>query len=191
MNETELIQLLCERNEFAFKQLVEQYKNKIYSTILNILQDRAEAEDSTQDVFIQVFESIGSFKKESSLSTWIYTIAVRKAFDKLRRQKTRKTLHQLLPWWMPQEKGKDERTFFHPEVTMENKEKSQALFNAMNSLPERQRIAVTLIKIEGMSYDEASKIMNLGIKAIESLVSRGKENLEKKLQYQKKEYANK
>lgn len=191
VNETELIQLLCERNELAFKQLVEQYKNKIFSTILNILQDRDDAEDSTQDVFIQVFESINSFKKESSLSTWIYRIAVRKSLDKLRRQKTRKTFHQLLPWWMPQEKGKDERSFFHPGVTLENKEKAEALFNAMKALPERQRIALTLIKIQGISYDEACKIMGLGIKAIESLVSRGKENLEKRLPHINKEYEKK
>ena len=96
-------------------------------------------------------------------------------------------LHQLLPWWMPLEKGMDERVFFHPGVTLDNKEKATALFNAMNALPERQRIAVTLIKIQGMSYDEAGKIMELGIKAIESLVSRGKENLEKKLQYIKRQ----
>ena len=183
VNETELIQLLCERDEPAFRYLVEQYRNRVFSTILNILQDREEAEDSAQDVFIQVFESISSFKKESSLSTWIYTIAVRKALDKLRRNKTRARLHQLLPWWMPQEKDKEERTFFHPGVTLENKEKAAALYKAMESLPERQRIALTLIRIQGLRYEEASKIMNLGIKAIESLVSRGKENLEKKLQH--------
>ena len=63
VTETELIQLLCERNENAFRQLVEQYKNKVFSTITNILQDKEEAEDSTQEVFIKVFESISSFKK--------------------------------------------------------------------------------------------------------------------------------
>ena len=97
MNETELIQLLCERDEPAFRILVEQYKNRIFSTILNILQDKEEAEDTTQDVFIQVFESISSFKKESLLSTWIYQIAVRKALDKLRKRKTRSRLHQFIP----------------------------------------------------------------------------------------------
>ena len=187
MNETELIQLLCERDEPAFRILVEQYKNRIFSTILNILQEREEAEDTTQEVFIQVFESISSFKQESLLSSWIYKIAVRKAIDKLRKRKTRSRLHQFIPWWMPNEKVSEDRTFFHPGVTLENKEKATALYNAMKTLPERQRIALTLIKIQGMNYEEACKIMDLGIKAIESLVSRGKENLEKKLQHIKEE----
>ena len=179
MNEPELIQLLCEHDEFAFKHLVEHYKRRVFSTILNILHDREETEDSTQDVFITVFQSISSFKKEASLSTWIYRIAVRKALDKLRRRKTRKALHQWLPWWMPQEKGRDERIFFHPGVTIENKQRLELLSRAMALLPERQRIAITLIKLQSLSYHETSKIMELSVKAIESLVSRGKENLEK------------
>ena len=178
VNERELIQLLCERDESAFRQLVEEFKNKVFGTIFNIVQDREEAEDSTQDVFIQVFESIRFFKMESSLSTWIYRIAVRKALDKLRRRKTRKKLQQLLPWWMPQEKKSEEN---HTDSYIENKEKIGRLYKAMDSLPERQRIAITLIRIQGMTYEETSQVMQLGVKAIESLVSRGKENLEKKL----------
>ena len=179
MNERELIQLLCERDESAFKHLVEQYRNKVFGTVLNIVRDREEAEDSTQEVFIQVFESISSFKQEARLSTWIYRISVRKALDKVRRKKTRQKLHKWLPWWMPQERIIDEDIPFG--ISVESKEKMLILFKAMDSLPERQRVALTLIKIQGMTYEETSQVMQLGIKAIESLVSRGKENLEKKL----------
>ena len=176
-----MIQLLCERDERAFRNVVEEYRNKVFGTILNIVQDREEAEDGTQEVFIQVFQSIGGFKNESSLSTWIYKIAIRKALDKLRRKKTRSRLNKFIPWWMPQEKNVEERSFFHPGVTLDNKEKASAIFNALQALPERQRVAVTLIKIERMTYAEVSTIMDVSIKALESLVSRGKENLEKKL----------
>ena len=179
VNERELIQLLRERNESAFKQVVEQYRNKVFGTIWNILQDREEAEDSTQEVFIRVFESISSFKEEASLSTWIYRIAVRKALDKLRRKKARLRLHHWLPWWMPQEKRSEGE--IHPGISVESKEKMLKLYKAMDSLPERQRLALTLIKIQGMTYEETSRVMLQGIKAIESLVSRGKVNLEKKL----------
>ena len=184
VNETELIQGLCEHDEAAFRYLVEEYRNKVYSTMVNILQDQEEAEDGAQEVFIQVFESIRSFKNESLLSTWIYRITARKALDKLRRRKTRMRIQTLLPWWMPQEKHKA-GTFYHPGATLEHKEKMAALFQAMKTLPERQRIALTLIRIQGMSYEEATEVMELSVKAIESLVSRGKENLEKQLKKNK------
>ncbi|MEO6613763.1 MAG: sigma-70 family RNA polymerase sigma factor [Chitinophagaceae bacterium] len=85
MNEQELIQQLRQGDEPAFRWLVENYRNRVFHTVLNILQDTKEAEDAAQDTFIQVFESVSRFKEESSLSTWIYRIAVRKALDKLRR----------------------------------------------------------------------------------------------------------
>jgi len=105
LSEQELIQQLRQGNEPAFRWLVENYRNRVFHTVLNILQDSKEAEDAAQETFIQVFESVGTFKGESSLSTWIYRIATRKALDKIRRRKTRRKLHKLLPWWMPEEKN--------------------------------------------------------------------------------------
>ena len=165
MQETELINGLRQKDESAFRLLVETYRNKVYNTVLNILQDSADADDSAQEVFIQVYESISSFKQQSSLSTWIYRIAVRKALDKIRKRKTRLQLRKLLPWWMPEE-NKSEENFYHPGIALENKQKA----------------AFTLVKVQGMNYEEACEIMQQNIKAIESLISRAKQNLQKQLQ---------
>ena len=187
MEERELIQRLLQKDEPAFKLLVEAYRNKIYNTVLNILQDSEDAEDGTQEVFIQVYESISSFKQQSSLSTWIYWIAVRKAIDKLRKRKARQNLRKIMPWWMPEENNSVSGNFNHPGVLMENKQKAAVLFKAIESLPEKQKIAITLIKIQGIRYEQASAIMQQSVKAIESLVSRAKENLQKNLEnYYKK-----
>jgi len=182
LNERELIEGLRQGEEPAFRCLVEEYRNRIFHTVLNILQDRDEAEDAAQETFIQVFESIKNFKEESSLSTWIYRIATRKALDKLRRRKTRGRLHQLLPWWMPQEKKGDEQGFQHPGIQAENKEKAAVLFKAISNLPEKQRVAFTLIKVQGMNYEEACKILEQNIKAVESLITRARINLQKSLE---------
>jgi RNA polymerase sigma-70 factor (ECF subfamily) len=123
LNEQELIQQLKQGHEPAFRWLVESYRNRVFHTALNILQDSGDAEDAAQETFIQVFESVASFKEESSLSTWIYRIAVRKALDKIRRRKTRQRLHTLLPWWMPDETKSRETLFHHPGIAAENKEK--------------------------------------------------------------------
>lgn len=182
LNEQELIEQLRQGSEPAFRWLVENYRNRVFHTVLNILQDTKEAEDAAQETFIQVFESIRSFKEESSLSTWIYRIAVRKALDKLRRRKTRQRLHQVLPWWMPDEKKSTDASFQHPGIVAENKEKAAVLFKAIESLPEKQKLAFTLIKVQGMNYEEACEIMQQNIKAVESLISRAKVNLQKLLE---------
>jgi len=182
LNEQELILQLRQGNEPAFRWLVNHYRNRVFHTLLNIVQDTRETEDAAQEVFIQVYESIHSFKEESSLSTWIYRIAVRKGLDKLRRRKSRQRLRQVLPWWMPEEKRSAEDHFYHPGIVVENKEKASVLFKAIDSLPEKQKVAFTLIKVQGMSYEEACAVMEQNIKAVESLVTRAKGNLQKKLE---------
>ncbi len=182
MIEQELIQQLKQGQEPAFRWLVENYRNRVFGSVFNILQDRDEAEDTLQETFIQVYESIGKFKEESSLNTWIYRIAVRKALEKIRRRKTRQRLHSLLPWWMPDEKNSADATFQHPGIVAENREKAGILFKAIQALPEKQRLAFTLIKVDGMNYEDACAIMEQSVKAVESLVSRAKANLQKQLE---------
>ncbi|MDE3247510.1 MAG: RNA polymerase sigma factor [Bacteroidota bacterium] len=178
MNEASLIQALRQADETAFRLLVETYRNRVYHTVLSILQDASEAEDAAQEVFIKVFETIHSFRGDAGLATWIYRIAVNKALDKLRRKKRRALLHSLLPI---HEEMQPPEPFYHPGVAMDKKEEAAALFKAVGMLSARQQTAFTLIKIQGMSYAEAAYTMNLSVKAIESLVSRAKQQMQKTL----------
>ena len=182
MNEQELIEQLRQGNEPAFRWLVEHYRNRVFHTALTLLQDHKEAEDAAQETFIQVFESIRTFRQEATLSTWIYRIVTRKALDKIRRRKTRERLHKVLPWWMPEERKSDAAGFHHPGIEAENKEKAAVLFRAIDSLPEKQRLAFTLIKVQGMDYAAACEVMQQNIKAVESLITRAKLNLQKQLE---------
>lgn len=181
MNEKDLIRQLKLGEEPAFKLLVAAYSDRVYYTVLNILQNAADTEDAVQETFIQVFESIRQFKEESSLATWIYRIAVRKAIEKIRKQKNRKRLHAIIPWWMPEENKSIDAVYLNPGIAVEHKEKAAILFKAINGLPENQRLAFTLIKVQGMKYEEVCELMQLSVKAIESLVSRAKLNLKNKL----------
>lgn len=177
MKEETLLEQLKERNESAFRWLVETYQDKVYNTVLSILQHESEAQDVAQEVFIKVFESIHSFRAESSLATWIYRISIHKSLDRLRKKKTREKLAIVFPWI------KDpEETFYHPGVMLDRKEKAAMLFFAIRQLPERQQVAFTLVKVQGMSYEEVSAIMSRSIKSIESLISRAKINLQKNLE---------
>jgi RNA polymerase sigma-70 factor (ECF subfamily) len=182
LNEPALIKQLQQKQEPAFRQLVETYQDKVYATVFNMLMDVHEAEDTAQEVFIRVYESIGNFRQESSLSTWIYRIAVRKAIDKLRKRKYRQKLDQWFRPDNPSGKNPEEACLEHPGVLSEQKEKAVALFRAVSQLPLNQQTAFTLVKIQGMRYDDAAAAMDMNIKAVESLISRAKIKLQKMLE---------
>lgn len=181
MNEQDLILSLQKGNQLAFKYLVETWQNMVYNTVLGIVQDVQEAEDLAQEVFIQVFQSVGAFRGEAKLSTWLYRIAVTKALDAERKRKSKKRLANLRSWIGIGEKETELAHFHHPGVSLDNKEKAALLFKALQSVPENQRIAFILIKTEGLRYDEVADIMNITVKSVEALMHRAKENLRKKL----------
>lgn len=180
--ETELIAQLKQGDEAAFKSIVEQWQDMVYNTILGIVQNETEAEDLSQDVFIKVYESISSFKGESKFSTWLYRIATTKALDHLRSKKRKKRLGYLLPIFGNE--SIDEPgvlDFNHPGVAVDQKERSAILFRAIKKLPENQKAAYVLNKLEGRNYKEVSEIMDTTVSAVESLLSRANQNLRKQL----------
>ena len=182
MNEQEFILSLQKGDPLAFKQLVENWQNRVFNTVLGIVQDIQEAEDVAQEVFIQVYQSVKDFRGEAKLSTWLYRIALTKALDAERKKKSKKRMANLKTWIGLGEKEETVH-FYHPGVQLERKESAAILFSAMQKLPENQRIAFVLIKTEGLSYEEVASIMNVTIKAVEALMHRAKENLRKQLQY--------
>lgn len=182
MTEEELIIALQNGEEPAFKELVIQFQDKVFNTALGMLQHHTEAEDTAQEVFIQVFKSIGQFKGDSLLSTWIYRITVTKSLDHLRRKKRKKRFGFLSslfdegnnPIYEPED-------FNHPGVIRENKEDAALLFKMIDSLPENQRAAFILNKVEELSYREIAAVLNTTESAVDSLLQRAKQNLRKKL----------
>jgi RNA polymerase sigma-70 factor (ECF subfamily) len=82
---------------------------------------------------------------------------------------------------MPDEKKSGEAAYLNPGIKAEHKEKATALFKAIASLPENQKLAFTLVRVQGLNYEEVCAILQMSVKAVESLVSRAKENLKKKL----------
>jgi len=81
LTELQLIQALQQGQEYAFKELVTNYQDRVYHTILGFLQQAEDAEDLAQDVFIKVFENIQQFKGDAALGTWIYRLAVTQLID--------------------------------------------------------------------------------------------------------------
>lgn len=183
MNEWTLIEQLKQGDETAFRQVVETWQDMVYNTALGIVQNAEDAEDVAQDVFIQVYQSISSFKGESKLSTWLYRIAIAKSLDHLRKKKRKKRFAFVKSLF-----GENDELvvnppdFHHPGVVLNNKERAAELFRAIEKLPENQRVAFVLNKVEGLSYQEISEVMKTSVSAIESLLHRAKANLRKILE---------
>ena len=163
----------------AYRRLFELYKDKIYNTCLSFLQNTAAAEDTTQEVFLEVFESIHKFKGNSTLSTWIYRISVNKSLEQIRRSKRKKRFGKIISLFDAEsgELSVDPPDFHHPGVSLEQKETGAALFEAMDKLPERQKTAFVLYHIEDLSYKEICEVMKLSLSSVESLLHRAKNNM--------------
>ena len=135
-----------------------------------------------QEVFVQVYESIHSFKGESKLSTWLYRITTSKALDHIRRKKRKKRFAFIQHLF-----GENNEViiqppdFNHPGVVLDNKENAAALFKAIETLPDNQKIAFVLNKVEGLNYQEISEVMKTTVSSVESLLHRAKSNLRKAL----------
>lgn len=182
LSEEELIRKLQQGEQQAFKTVVDLYQDMVYNTIISIVQNEEDAEDIAQEVFVQVYQSIGSFKGDAKFSTWLYRITIAKALDHEKRKKRKKRFAFVQKLFG--ENGEAQYhpvEFNHPGVILDNKEKAGELFKALQQIPDNQRIAFTLNKIEGLNNQEIAAIMNTSFYAVESLLARAKANLKKKL----------
>lgn len=172
----------------AFEKLVELYQKRVFHFILQLVGRREEAEDLTQDLFMKVFRTRKSYRPESRLSTWIFTIAHNLALNHLRSRYRSKTIlpkglagagstaHMLQP----------ELTAVSPEGTpsaqMRTVELSQVVQEAIQTLGEDQRVAIVLNKFEEMSYEEIAQVMGRNVGAVKSLLVRARLNLKDQLE---------
>ena len=172
-NETELIYRISKGDKIAFKKLYELYSNKIYSTVMHYLQNIEDSQEVTQDIFVKIFKNSHKFKGNSSISTWIYRISVNTSLNYLKKRNRTSLLFL--------DSKKESVNFEHPGILEQNKEAAILMYTAINSLPDNQRTAFILGYIDEKPRQEIADIMEVSLKAVESLLQRAKVNLRKKL----------
>lgn len=164
-----------------FESLYNQYYVMVYNVALNYVQNCEDAEEITQDVFVQIYNSIHKFEKNSTLKTWIYRITINKCLDFIKHKNSKKRFFVFGKRNHNENEVLNVSDFEHPGILLENKENAQILFNAINQLSENQKTAFILSKIDGQSNPEIAVIMELSISSVESLVFRAKTALKEKL----------
>lgn len=176
--DTNIIDRLKKGEEAAFRELIEAYGQLVLRTCMGILHDRQDADDVTQEVFIEVFRSIDRFRSDAKISTWLYRIALNKSLNYLRDNRQHKNsllIRDAVVVSSVPVSGES------PLETLQEKERKKILEQALDSLPERQKTAFVLSKYEDLSYKQIGEVMKLSVSSVESLIFRAKKNLQKKL----------
>jgi RNA polymerase sigma-70 factor (ECF subfamily) len=180
LTEQELISQLQQGEEHAFKLLVSRYQDKVFNTAVGLLQQHGDAEDITQEVFIQVYRSVQQFKGSAALSTWIYRITVTKCLDHIRSKKRKKRFGFIVSIFGNDNQPLHEPAdFYHPGVALDKKQDAALLFTLIDELPENQKTAFVLNKLEDLSYAEIALVMKTTESAVDSLLQRARQNLKK------------
>ena len=179
----EFLNRLKSGDETAFRNFVESHQDKVLNTCYRFVRKQDDAEDLAQEVFIEVYRSIGRFREDAELSTWIYRIAVNKSLDFVRKMKRKKRFTFVLSLAGFEDENRELQlpVSINPHTELELKERVRILNRAIDSLPENQKVAITLSKYEGFSNKEIAEIMDTSVSAVHSLVHRAKYNLHKKL----------
>ena len=167
----------------AFEILVNRHQTFVLSLIYRFIGDRTRAKDLAQEVFLRVWQSARSYEPKAKFTTWIYRITANLCLNELKSSRRKKWL-QFLRFGDNLENTVEETLVDDtpsPEDILLAKERSRQIANALQSLPENQRMALILKRYDGLSYQEIAKVIGCSVSAVESLLVRAKRGLQEKL----------
>jgi len=172
----------------AFSQLVASYQDRLLSIFYHMLRDQAAAEDLVQEVFLRIYRARMGYQPTAKFSTWLFRIANNVASNARRTIGRRKEVSLNTQ----QESGSvavgvrktvmSDRSSLLPTRQAVKRETCEIVQLAVDTLNERQRMAVLLHKFEGMSYEDIASAMDLSSEAVKSLLARARENLRGQLE---------
>jgi len=181
-----LVLRLKEKDEAAFAEAFQLYKDLIFNLSFNMLADKSEAMDITQEVFLTLYRKIHRFREECSLKTWLYRIALNQVSNRnrwWRRRLQHRTISLSLNGASDEKKTVDLISGRpQPDRRLLSLEVRKALRESMDQLPFEQRAAVTLRDMHGLSYQEISDVLGVHVGTVKSRIARGRSRLRELLQ---------
>jgi len=184
MTENEIIRSVLQGNVDNYRHLMEKYQQMVFRTCMGFVHNKDDADDLTQDVFIQAYQSLRRFKGDSAFSTWLYRIAVNASLNKIRKSPL-KLMIQKIENLTGSSTGSEIYPIIpdedDPEKILLRQEHIAWVKKALDKLPENQRTAIVLSKYDDLSQKEIAEIMKTTEGAVEALLQRAKKNLREKL----------
>jgi len=179
----DLMARIAKGGDDAFEILVNRHQTSVLNLIYRFIGDRTQAKDLAQEVFLRVWQAARGYEPKAKFTTWLYRITANLCFNELKSARRRR--------WFPFHRSDGdsenaiEETFSDsspsPEDLLLAKERNRQLSEALQSLPDNQRMALILRRYDDLSYGEIARILNCSISAVESLLVRAKTTLQKKL----------
>jgi RNA polymerase sigma-70 factor (ECF subfamily) len=185
IRERMLLSRLRERDERAFRELVEEHRDRVFNLTYRMLGNRAEAEDVAQEVFIAVFKTVDTFREESKLSTWIYRVAVNHCKNRIKYLARRHSRDQdeLDESNEPGDGALSApSTPRRPDRQLEGAQLDRLMQEAIASLDEDHLELVVLRDLEDLSIEEICEITGLAHGTVKSRLHRARLALRKKIQ---------
>lgn len=180
MDDGSVIQSVLNGNTKDYELLVKKYQQSIFRTAIGFVHVKEDAEEITQDVFVNAYLSLSRFGFQSSFATWLYRIAVNNSINYIRRKKANRIWGNISLFFNVASADKS------PEKMLSEKEDQYLLKKAMDTLSEKQRTAFILSKYEGLPQKEVAAILDINEGAVEQLLIRAKSNLKKILEKNKR-----
>ncbi len=182
MSDNELIESILNGNTANFKLLIKKYQQFIFRTCIGYVHNEDDANDLTQDTFINAYSNLHKFKRKAEFKTWLYRIAINRSLNHLRSKK--RNLFERLDNISENE----QKSITLPDIETNNPEKilienehRLIIQQELNKLSYKQKTAFILSKYDNLSQKEIAQIMNISEGAVESLIQRAKTSLYKKL----------
>jgi len=176
--EAALVQRCAAGEEAACADLVAEHQRMVIQLALNLLGDRDEALDLSQEVFLRVFRTIHRFRGQSSLRTWIYRIAVNQARNRHRFWRRRHRADQVsLDQHIASHGEFPSGSELIPDRLLAQKELGERLQRALDNLPFDQRTAIVLREIDGLSYEEIAFSLGVAVGTVKSRLTRARQAL--------------
>lgn len=174
------IQLVLNGNTNAFSVLVDRYKNMVFTLCLKLIKSREEAEDLSQECFIKVYKSLGSFKKEARFSTWLYTIAYHTCLDRIKKIKKERSVIN-----MDSFTENEISSLQYNMEALQEKERKELVKECLDLLNAEERWILTLFYLEEQSIKEIALIMGISETNSKVKIFRSRKKLVSLLQSQK------
>jgi RNA polymerase sigma-70 factor (ECF subfamily) len=183
LSSEDLMARVAKGDDEAFEILVTRHQTPILNLIYRFLGDRAQAKDLAQEVFLRVWQAAKTYEAKAKFTTWIYQIATNLCFNELKAARRRR--------WFPFHRSEEsdenavEDAYSDSSPTAEDillaKERSRQISEALQNLPDNQRMALVLKRYDGLSYQEIAQVIGCSVSAVESLLVRAKRTLQQKL----------
>jgi len=183
VHDKELILRLQRGDEWAFQLMVRRFRTKIFSIAFGITLDTEESQDIMQEVFLQVYRTIGDFRGDASLATWLHRITVNRSLNWKRRWARRfKWLHVSTDSTDGLPAAEPESDLPSPEIRVANAQTRQQIDKALKMLPEQARTIFVLRELEGLAYEEIADAIGIKLGTVRSRLFHARKRLKEILQ---------